>query len=142
MCVARAGFVTSPSWNAFLNCTCPIAGTGAGRRRKLQSLDQLLPGATQHVTGMVPAPPGGQSWSSQWGSSGSSQYGDWSGYGSGTQPGGGGMKFFGECAPRPALPPPRRCRSGGRRRSAPPRCDGGGPRALPALPGPETLTAR
>jgi len=112
VCVARAGFVTSPSWNAFLNCTCPIAGTGAGRRRKLQSLDQLLPGATQHVTGMVPAPPGGQSWSSQWGSSGSSQYGDWSGYGSGTQPGGGGMKFFGECAPRPALPPPRRCRSG------------------------------
>lgn len=93
-----AGFVTSPSWNAFLNCTCPIAGTGAGRRRKLQTFDQLGHSAAvqEHISGVVEG--SSQSWgssSNQWGSSGSS----WDS--SAPPPWGtmGGFKFFGECVP-------------------------------------------
>ena len=93
-----AGFVTSPSWNAFLNCTCPVAGTGAGRRRKLQTFDQLGHSAAvqEHTSGVVEG--SSQSWggsSNQWGSSGSS----WDS--SAPPPWGtmGGFKFFGECVP-------------------------------------------
>ncbi|KAK9832033.1 hypothetical protein WJX81_000157 [Elliptochloris bilobata] len=83
-----AGFVTSPSWNAFLNCTCPIAGTGAGRRRRaLLTLDQLVQPPPQHqATGVVV--PGANGSGQSWSDSGAS----WNG---GVPQ--GGFKFFGEC---------------------------------------------
>ena len=97
----RAGFVTSPSWNAFLNCTCPIAGTGAGRRRALLTLDTLGLGTTPHqqATGVVTP-----SWDSASGGSGSWSDSSWgNSAGGAAQP--GGFKFFGECGPRSRAPP-------------------------------------